>query len=113
MLYHIISKDGVDMGACYADSETQALDILAQAAGYADQADAIARGIAPFDGAVTQIEDPLPWMAEYATGLQPPAAPIMPYACCRCGQPLPADDHPVEVRTGGATLHLHYCKDCR
>lgn len=112
-MYQISSVDGVDMGTCYAADEAGALDILAQAAGYADQADAISRGIAPFDGTVAEMEDPLPWMAAYSQGLQPPASLMMPHACYRCGQPLPASDEPIPVVAGGKTLHLHYCQACR
>jgi hypothetical protein len=62
--YKITSADGVDLGLYYGVDEAGALDALARDAGYEDMADALARGIPPFHGSVTEEVDPLPWLQE-------------------------------------------------
>jgi len=62
--YKITSADGVDLGLYYGVDEAGALDALARDAGYEDMADALARGISPFHGSVTEEVDPLPWLQE-------------------------------------------------
>lgn len=52
--YRIISSAGVDLGTYEAGTKEEALDAMARDAGYSSQADAEARGIAPFDGTVEE-----------------------------------------------------------
>lgn len=53
--YQITSSAGVDMGAFEGETEVEALDAMARDAGYANQADVIADGIAPFDGVIKPV----------------------------------------------------------
>jgi hypothetical protein len=55
--YRIVSIDGIDFGHYSAESPLAALDALARDAGYASQADAVAQGITPFTGTVTEEVD--------------------------------------------------------
>ena len=50
--YRIHSNDGIDLGSYTATCPGGALDAMAREAGYKDQADAIAAGVAPFHGTV-------------------------------------------------------------
>lgn len=48
--WRVVSRDGVIMGIYPGITSWDALDAMARDAGYRSQADAIARGIAPFNG---------------------------------------------------------------
>jgi len=52
MGYRIVSSAGVELGTYEGETEREALDAMARDAGYASQADAEARGVAPFDGRI-------------------------------------------------------------
>jgi hypothetical protein len=53
--YQIISAEGVNLGCYVAESEAGALDVMAQDAGYRDQAEA-AEVAGPFEGTVEAVE---------------------------------------------------------
>ena len=53
--FKIVSSAGVEMGTYEAATEREALDAMARDAGYASQADAEARGVAPFEGTVEEV----------------------------------------------------------
>jgi len=54
--FRIVSSAGVDMGQYQGETEAEALDAMAQDAGYASQADAAAQGMA-FTGTVEVVDD--------------------------------------------------------
>lgn len=54
--FRIVSSAGVDMGTYTAETPAEALDSMAQDAGYADAADA-ADVAGPFDGTVEVVEE--------------------------------------------------------
>lgn len=80
-LFEVTSND-VSLGHYYAESAYGALDALARDAGYADYADALARGIAPFQSKVQEVEDQLPWLQS----LQEPSSTRQAAVRERCKQ---------------------------
>lgn len=52
--YRITSNVGIDLGYFSGTCPGDALDAMAREAGYADQADALASGVAPFHGTVAK-----------------------------------------------------------
>ena len=50
--YQIISSSNVFLGEYLGETPQEALDAMARSAGYASQADAVAKGIEPFSGRI-------------------------------------------------------------
>jgi len=54
--FQIVSSAGVVFGVYQGATAAEAIDAMARDAGYASEADTVARGIEPFDGVVREVQ---------------------------------------------------------